>query len=750
MTVRRLLAVIVAGLLVIMFSGVRSEALQEKIDEQANKKEEGNKPIAPAGSEIGDLLRRWYAAGTAAGNIGDYYDNRDGGHSQLGLTRHPQLQKLAYTEAQIKSRTNWGGQLRVLAPDVVFGNSSTARPASSGGSNPREFYVSSQRVNILFNQYTRNNLYIYPEHQDYDPGHNGVGGGYGDLFPINTPYLIISQGSSGSDQPFMRAVAYTLAAFRPDVKQKLKESGFLMPTVQMLLRISSRRVANNTDYLTGKVHPPVFQGDNVNTRKMVEAAHNITLSNLPPMARIRVVKEDMPVLGRDYFEPGRNEKLADSPAAVGRVFRGSAGTRKITIDASGSTDLNGKPLKFFWSVLQGDANQVKINYLNEEQSMAEITVPYFDRFPVKVRPYIETNRVDIGVFVHNGTYYSPPAFLTFYTLDREVRTYAPDGKIVDIGYNAGTVSISVSDWAALLQMLKSEGTNWQERVLRERFSAGELSAISDIADEFAKANATAIAAKTKHNEAVAAQKAAKGPDKEKAKTAVDAARKASDSARKAGERVLEKKLPKSNSTVAALIQKNLNELMADADFMFTNTAEVEQLIRSANKKEFEEFNAVRESLVHFGVIRKTAVGFELSPAIEGSELLSERLTNYEKMQLARLNATLLARIVFQRILRTDWRENYVDMRIDSPKEWRDVYRYAPDGTLLGWTRYMKNGVEEFNADGFLVIEKDAEGRCVKAHPVRYERTSRSIKATPSEEIRTYSYSGPSDWKGKRD
>ena len=87
-------------------------------------------------------------------------------------------------------------------------------PAHLGGSNPRAYYVSFYGTLFLYNQYTRNNLYIYPEHHDHDPGHSGVffpnplnhairDEGYGDLYPTNTPYLIISQGSSGSDQPFM-------------------------------------------------------------------------------------------------------------------------------------------------------------------------------------------------------------------------------------------------------------------------------------------------------------------------------------------------------------------------------------------------------------------------------------------------------------------------------------------------------------------------------------------------------------------
>ena len=736
MTVRRILAVIIAGLLVFMLSGGRSEALQEKNDTQAKENAAKKQPIAPAGGEIGNLLRDWYASGSAAGNIGDYYDNRDGGHSQLNLASHPQLlPQNNFTEAQIKARVNWGRQTRVL-PNVVIGNSSTSYHASEGGSHPRGYYISSQGVNLLYSQYTRNNLYVYPEHRDYDPGHSGAGGGYGDLFPVNTPYLIASQGSSGSDQTFLRAVVYTLAAFRPNVKEKLKESGFLMPAVQMLLRISGRRVITDADYLTGKAHPPVFQGNEVDIRKMIETAHGIAISNLPPMARIRVVREEGAVFGRDHFEQGKNEKLADTPAAIGRVFRGSAGMRKITIDASESKDLNGKPLKFFWSVLQGDASRIKINHLNAEQSVAEITVPYFDRFPVDGMPGLETNRVDIGVFVHNGTYYSPPAFLTFYTLDSEDRTYASDGKIVDIGYNAGTAYLSVADWAAFFRILKSDGAGWPERFLRGRFSVEELSALRDIADEFAKVDVVAVAAQTKYEAAVAGQKAAQETDKDKEKAKVDAARKAADDARKAGERVLEKTLPRRDITAAALIQKTLNELMSALDFESANAGALEQLMLSVDKKEIAKLDAIRDSLARFGVLRKTAGGFELNPVREGNSPLSDRMTRFEKKQIARLNAALFARVVFPQILQDNWRVNYMDTRLDTSKEWRDVYRYASDGTPLGWIRYLNNGVEEYTREGLLIVEKDARGRCVKARPVRYERASRVIKATPSGETQS--------------
>src|SRR4051794_9224172 len=168
------------------------------------------KPITADTSEVGKLLTRWWKEGTAAGNAGDWYDNRDGEHSPLDLRPYPQLRKVAYTPEDAGARRHWALQPRVL-PHVVFGNSSTSAPPQLTGSNPRTYYCSPAGLKLLEGHYLGNNLYIYPEHRDHDPGHNGVGDGYGDLYPTNTPYLIVSQGSSGSDQPFMRALPFTMA-----------------------------------------------------------------------------------------------------------------------------------------------------------------------------------------------------------------------------------------------------------------------------------------------------------------------------------------------------------------------------------------------------------------------------------------------------------------------------------------------------------------------------------------------------------
>ncbi len=81
---------------------------------------------------------------------------------------------------------------------------------------------------LQYLQYVNRHLYVYPVHVDNNPGHNGADGqGHGDVVPANTPYLILSQGSSGSDIVFLDALVATLAAFRPEVKRELAASGTL-------------------------------------------------------------------------------------------------------------------------------------------------------------------------------------------------------------------------------------------------------------------------------------------------------------------------------------------------------------------------------------------------------------------------------------------------------------------------------------------------------------------------------------------
>ncbi|MFT7639484.1 MAG: hypothetical protein ACI9G1_001220, partial [Pirellulaceae bacterium] len=397
--------------------------------------------IANGKGEVADLLRKWHEEGTAAGNHGDLYDNHDRDHSNMNYGALPQLTRVEYSEAAQKRQLNNGLQRSFLFNQVTIGNSSTA--LTSGPywrCQGRNAITQPVVANFLYLQYRANHLYFYPEHRDYDPGHNGKdeegngGHGYGDVFPANTPYIIISQGSSGSDRAFMNAVAMTLAAFHPDVKEQLVKHGMLMPALQMIFRMSNKTVAEQSDYLKGRAHPTVFDGDQIDVLKMVTMAHDLKPGSLPPLARIKVVEEDEFVVGRDYFDVAAREQLFDTPCAIARVVKSTKYQRRMVVNADTSADIHNKSLKFHWVVLRGDADKVQIVKRNDAGSEIELQLSHHERRPIAPQAKMQSNRVDIGLFVHNGDYYSAPAIISFYYLDNQKREYDDKNRIRSVDY----------------------------------------------------------------------------------------------------------------------------------------------------------------------------------------------------------------------------------------------------------------------------------------------------------------------------
>lgn len=404
--------------------------------------------------EIGKRLHKWFGEGTAAGNFGDLYDNCDRDHSNLAYAQFPQLNRIEY-RPEILSNIPFGFQNRFLHGGVVIGNSSTSLVNSPiWRSNPRMAYTTPTSIGPMVRQYFQNHLYVYPEHNDHDPGHNGEGGGgYGDVYPTNTPYMLISQGSSYTDIPFVDALTCTLAAFRPPVKQRLVESGALAPTLQQIFRNSYKLVKHPDDYLTGIAHPSVFEGSEIDALKMVDMAHAMSVDDIPPLARIRVEQEDHAILGRDYFEVSEREKLFDTACAIARIGRSTQFRRHMIVSAKESLDLDKRPLKFKWVILRGDESRISIKPLDEEGARADITVAWHPRRKIRPDSPIESNRVDIGVFAHNGVAWSAPAFITWYFLDNEDREYDKDGRILSVAYHGG---IDVGNYAdPLIQTPKS-------------------------------------------------------------------------------------------------------------------------------------------------------------------------------------------------------------------------------------------------------------------------------------------------------
>lgn len=400
--------------------------------------ESAEKPatIIKGHGEVGKLLNKWFAEGTAAGNFGDLYDNCDGDHSNMDYGSFPTLTRIEY-DAELGKQTGYGVQLTNLffMPGLqgVIGNSSTAQTAGPGWrSNPRIAYTRGGGIEALLAQYLNNHLYFYPEHRDHDPGHNGAGDGYGDVYAANMPYVITSQGSSGSDRAFMDAVACTLAAFHPDVKKKLVEKKGLMPAVQYVFRRCNKPVKTDDDYLSGVAHPTVFDSNNLDVLRMIEMAHSVTPESLPPIALLAVESEDKPIVGRDYFDVGERERLFDTPFSVARVWRSTQQKRKYKLSAKGA-DLNNKALTYHWKVLRGDASKIEIKPSTAGVT-AEVTITWQGRGPILPESKMESNRIDIGLFAFNGEYYSPPAFFCVNTLDNEAREYDDQGRIKSVTY----------------------------------------------------------------------------------------------------------------------------------------------------------------------------------------------------------------------------------------------------------------------------------------------------------------------------
>jgi len=121
------------------------------------------------------------------------------------------------------------------------------------------------------------------------------------------------------------------------------------------------------------------------------------------------------------------------------VVKSTKYERRMVINAKTSRDLDGKPLTYHWVVLRGNADRIQINKLDDIGSQVELIVPYHERRPIALGSKIESSRVDIGVFVHNGQYYSAPGFVCLYHLDNEKRIYDDQHRIQVVDYSDQSV-----------------------------------------------------------------------------------------------------------------------------------------------------------------------------------------------------------------------------------------------------------------------------------------------------------------------
>lgn len=359
-------------------------------------------------TEAERLLARLIARGVAAGHHGDLYDNRDRAHSNLPIGKFPQLVRTIYGPRLTEVNLDYGAAGPFLFDAPVIGNSSTALTAGPlWRSQGRLLLTRAGGPEALYQAYRAGQIYVYPEHRDHDPA-------WGDLFPANTPYFLISQGSSSSDQTHLHALALILAAFQPQTKARLIEEGLLGAAVQMVYRRSRAPVLSRAAYLNGAAHPSVFDGAEVNGARAVTLANAMAADAIPPLVTLDVLEESWTAA----------ERFFDTPAAVARIWRAEAGRQTMVVTAAGTRDPNGRDLAFEWVVLRGDPSKVRVNVQGGGRA-ARIEVDWQAAGSVPGAEGLLSSRVDIGVFASNGIHNSAPSFVSILLPRHERRVYGP-------------------------------------------------------------------------------------------------------------------------------------------------------------------------------------------------------------------------------------------------------------------------------------------------------------------------------------
>ena len=371
----------------------------------------------------------WLSEGSAAGNTGDLYVNRDGGHSPLAVRDFPNLTPVYYDNAAKASGLHLDIPNTLFGVTPVFGNISRGRTKGAfWRSMARVSFTDpgiAARMDLL---YRNNQFWVLPAVNDFGKPE------IGDVFPANAPFQLVSLGASWSDQPFLRAALAASAAFRPPTKQALIRRRLMAPTLQWLIRRAQKGVKEDADYLSPAAHPTAFDIKQLDVVALVKRAHDLKPADIPPSVALSLINSRLypikfPEPGRDYPDT-LLEPLFVTPSAISMILRGPAGERTFLVRAQASPEPD--PLaSFAWRVVNGPAEAVKIaaplgeTVNGPDNGFAQITI---DRRHL-------TNRIDVACFAKTeGTAYGAPAIISFYPIPQEKRTYRPDGQIAAIDY----------------------------------------------------------------------------------------------------------------------------------------------------------------------------------------------------------------------------------------------------------------------------------------------------------------------------
>jgi hypothetical protein len=184
------------------------------------------------------------------------------------------------------------------------------------------------------------------------------------------------------------------------------------------------------------------------------------------MVRIEVLSDFDGRPGRDYLDENVGEALFTTPAAVARAWRSYDFTRRVTLGTGGTTDPNGRPLRFHWVILQGDPARIRVAPRAPDGAVADIEI---DWHVPSAASGLASSRIDLAVFADNGVTLSAPSTFSVALPRFQNRQYAagPDGHLrlaaLDYRTDPKDRRADRSIWAA---------GNWQDVLVYDRPAVG--------------------------------------------------------------------------------------------------------------------------------------------------------------------------------------------------------------------------------------------------------------------------------------
>ncbi|HBO98453.1 MAG TPA: hypothetical protein DD637_01250 [Verrucomicrobia bacterium] len=322
------------------------------------------------------------------------YVNRDGGHSTLAMTNWPGLTAVGF---------DLEGRKRGM--DLDFPNTAFPYPAIGNASRamtqgplwrslPRALMTSEvRRLGLMQAFYLSNQFWVFPAAFDFPPlGTNG------NVFASTTPYWLVSQGRSWSDQYYLRAALAVWRALKPPVRAEIVRRGLWAPVLQMLMRGALKTAPRPEDYFTAKANPSAFPPDGLDTARLAASAASLAVADLPPVAIVAQVSGLEP-----GGEDGWPELTYATPCAWAAVLRNASSRRTFLVTAAGGED-------YRFAIVQDGNNAAQLTPLGKD--VARVVI---DR--TRMTP---TNHVDVAVYTRGkGTRWSAPSFASFAVVDAD-------------------------------------------------------------------------------------------------------------------------------------------------------------------------------------------------------------------------------------------------------------------------------------------------------------------------------------------